>query len=128
MLKFRSLSFSLYVQDVEKLKDLSELAPYGKGLNVVVDSNMNHAWQLTATKIIAAVPESFFTTTITEMTSQALSHLQLDWLIEGDEDNDNRVEVFLQKMLVYDTGGHYRRTRDYEFEEGKNTYRTYYFQ
>jgi len=48
---------------------------------------------------------------------QALCHLQLGWLVEN-LDSDN-VEVCIDKLMLYDSGGHYKRLRELELEQGK---------
>lgn len=92
------------------------MAPYGKGLNIVIDSSMKKAWRIPASKLSGLSPETFFQTTFPEMISSALNSLHLNWLLENSE--DETVEAHIQELLLYDTGGHYKRQCNFEMEQG----------
>ena len=106
-------------QDVEKLKSVSVPAPCGMGMNVVVDTTLNNAWQIDGFKISKVSPTNFFHTTLAEISVEALCHLQLGWLIE--DLHNNKVQVCIDKLMLFESGGHYKRHRDLDLEQGTLT-------
>ena len=96
---------------MERLKRISDPAPYGKGLNVVVDRSMKKAWEINASNILGASPENFMNSTLLELAASALRNLQLGWLLESFNNNE-LIGVHLSKLFLYDTGGHYKRLHD----------------
>lgn len=109
---------TLILQDVEKLKSISQMAPYGKGLNIVIDTNMKKTWQIQTSKISSVSPENFFQTTFAEMISNAIANLHLGWLFENCNDEIAEVEAHMHDLLLYDTGGHYKRHCNFGTEQG----------
>ncbi len=90
----------------------------GEGLNVIVDTTMKKAWEIDASKISGAFPETFFSSTLFEFSTVALNNLQLGWLLEGFDGNKT-IRVHIHKLLLYEVGGHYKRHRDSDLEQGK---------
>lgn len=81
-----------------------------------MDPTFKKAWQTDGFKISKVSPKNFFLTTLAEFSVKALCHLQLGWLIE-DLDN-NKVQVCIDKLMLYESGGHYKRHRELELEQG----------
>ena len=117
------MCYSIFVfQTVEKLKTVAVQAPYGKGLNTVLDTSKRYTWQIDAAKVSApsTVADNYFCSSITP----ALVKLAMTKL--GLPTNDaTAVEAHLCKMLLYEPGGHFKKhCRDTEKDAGTN----YFFQ
>ena len=68
------------LQHAEQLKSFSVQAPYGKGLNTILDTSVHRAWQIDAVKVLVPSTHSddFFTTRITSaLVNLAMAHLGL---------------------------------------------------
>ena len=96
------------------MKAVAVQAPYGKGLNTILDVTVRRAWQIDPSKVSfpSAVDNYFSKTTIPYITSLAIHHLGLANATEA-------VEASFFKMLLYEPGGHFKRHRDSEKENGK---------
>lgn len=100
------------------MKAVAVQAPYGKGLNTILDPAVRRAWQIDLSKVSfpSIVDDSYFSkTTIPYLTSLAVNHLGLSNATEA-------VEACFYKMLLYEPGGHFKRHRDSEKENGKTQF------
>jgi len=104
------------------LKAVAVQAPYGKGLNTILDLTVRRAWQIDPSKVSfpSTVDNYFSKTTIPYLTSLAINHLGLANATEA-------VEASFYKMLLYEPGGHFKRHRDSEKENGKTLLLLFYY-
>ena len=113
------LSFLLCKPLAHAIRDVFEKAPFGKGLDTVLDETIRKSWQIDASKVIfhekvgenTASPTSWYTvlcsTTQSLMKRLGLSSSQLAM-----------VDTNLYKFLLYEEGGHFTKHRDTEKEPG----------
>ena len=73
---------------------MSDQAPHGKGCNVVIEPSMKQACQIDAQKVFSTFPENFEINLINH-------NLQLNIDVED-------IEVKLDKLILYETGGHFK--------------------
>lgn len=86
----------LKFQDIIRLKQMSEKAPYGKGCNVSIDPHVMQAFQIDSEKLLSISPKNFDIWLVAR-------HLRLHVDLED-------VEVKLDKLILYETGGHFKQT------------------
>lgn len=96
------------------MKDLAVQAPYGKGLNTILDTTVRRAWQIDADKV--SVPSTDTADYFSSSTTPALVNLAMGHL--GMPNAALAVEAHLYKMLLYEPGGHFKKHRDSEKETG----------
>ncbi|KAI9552380.1 hypothetical protein GHT06_022746 [Daphnia sinensis] len=111
-----NLHVPLAIEDVEKLKSIAEPALHGNGLNVILDPNLRKGWQVTGMKISGLFPKDFLQKTLGELCTKALLNLKLGWLLE--DCGSNIVDAYIDKLVLYESGGHYKRHRHSELEQG----------
>ncbi len=92
-------------QDIQRLKEKSELGLYGKGLNKFFDSSKILALQIDASKITSTIFDDL------NLLSMVMHHLDLP----SDLMN---VQAKLHQLILYETDGHYQRTSESEKEYG----------
>ena len=101
----------LSAADTTRLCSVCEQAPFGKGLNTIVNTRVRRCWQVDASKLtFPGVPE-FLSNTIQQLATKAVGNLGL--VGEGAQ-----VEAHLYKLLFYEAGGHFSFHRDTEKEMG----------
>lgn len=105
-----------FTQDVERLKNIAEPALHGKGLNVVLDPNLKKAWQVDGIKISGLSPKNVLHTTLAELCAKTLINLKLGWLFENGD--SNTIEACIDKLVLHEPGGHYKRHHLSELEQG----------
>ena len=88
-------------------------APFGKGLNSVVNSSLSKAWQIHAAKVSVSSNgnNDFNSRTIPALTNLALNRL-------GLLNNAVPVEAHLFQVLLYEPGGHFVKHRNFAKEPG----------
>ncbi len=87
-------------QDLKRLKGISEPALCGKGCNQFLDPLKIQALKIEASKVL--LPKEL------DLSSLIVSHLGLPVA-------SINVQAKLAKLILYETGGHYKR--DYNFEK-----------
>jgi len=92
-------------QDIQRLKKISEVACYGKQLNKVLDSSKRLALEISFSKITSTISDDL------KLPSLAMNHLGLPSELMD-------VQAKLQQLILYESGGHYHRTMEYEKEYG----------
>ena len=78
------------------MKQISEEAPYGMRCNVSIDPSVRRAFQIDSKKILTVSPKNFDLWFVAR-------HLQLNIDFEN-------VEVKLDKLILYEIGGHFKQT------------------
>uniref|UniRef100_A0A0P6GTG8 Fe2OG dioxygenase domain-containing protein n=1 Tax=Daphnia magna TaxID=35525 RepID=A0A0P6GTG8_9CRUS len=111
-----NLHVPLAIEDVEKLKSIAEPALHGNGLNVVLDPNLRKGWQVAGMRISGLFPKDSLQKTLGELCAKALLNLKLGWLLEDCD--SNTVDAYIDKLVLYESGGHYKRHRHSELEQG----------
>lgn len=86
---------------------MASKAPYGEGAETLVDETVRKSWQIDATKVRFSNPQW-------EWAFAALVR-QVAGLL-GTE--SGRTEAHLYKLLLYETGGHFKPHKDTEKEPG----------
>ena len=90
------------MQDFAKLKKNSTEAPYGKGKNKIFDSSVVNYQEIDSFKVLSTMPASL-----------ALSSLIIHQL--GLPRASMDIEAKLEKLVIYETGGH--NMKDYNIEK-----------
>ena len=93
------------LQDVQRLKKISQDAPYGKGKNTHLDPLIRKAMQIDKSKIISTAPVDL------GLSSHVVRLLNLPADLMD-------VEVKLDELILYESGGHYQRTLYSKKESG----------
>ncbi|KAI9006990.1 hypothetical protein DFJ74DRAFT_385586 [Hyaloraphidium curvatum] len=96
-------------QAVRLVQKAATVAPYGRGTETLVDTNVRRAWKIDADKVT-------FGKEWEDDTLPSLVKLCCDEL--GIRSDEMGVEAQLHNMLVYLRGGHFLRHRDTEKEPG----------
>ncbi len=96
------LAFPLPPSQAEELKAFAEAAPYGLGEKTVLDETVRKCWQLDASRFSIKSPQwKRFLKKTTERVREDLG-------ITG------KISASPYKLLLYETGGHFRAHRDTE--------------
>ena len=90
----------------EQLVTVAERAPYGKGEETLVDTDVRRTWQIGADKI--RIGGKYWQKNLQEIVAQAASKLGVTGTVTAE----------LYKLLVYDTGSFFIRHRDTEKASG----------
>mmetsp|Transcript_44251 Transcript_44251/g.107009 ORF Transcript_44251/g.107009 Transcript_44251/m.107009 type:complete len:817 (+) Transcript_44251:2878-5328(+) len=109
------LSLPVPKSQIRELVALAERAPFGKGLDTVLDESVRKAWQIDATNI------SFDEGDVNKPWKKALkvvTQFCVESLCSANLLQHSQVDANLYKMLVYDTGGHFQKHVDAEKEPG----------
>jgi len=95
------------IQQCEELKIGAVPAPFGKGLNSVVNSSLSKAWQIHAAKVSVSSNgnNDFNSRTIPALTNLALNRL-------GLLNDAVPVEAHLFQVLLYEPGGQFVKHRN----------------
>ncbi|EFJ10922.1 hypothetical protein SELMODRAFT_426844 [Selaginella moellendorffii] len=94
-----------------KLKAVSQQAPYGKGEETLLDTDVRRAWQVDASKVSCPQIPDFFSKVVLDMAVPAMEEMGIDAAALG-------LDVRLYKLLLYEQGGHFKSHRDTEKEVG----------
>jgi hypothetical protein len=97
--------------DVARLLGVCEQAPYGHGLETVVNMDVRRAWQVDASKVTFPLCPDFVSVTVNKLAKKAVRALGLDGAAL-------QLEPHLYKLLMYGPGGHFKVHRDTEKEPG----------
>ena len=108
------ITFPLQNHQAQRIRSLSEKAPFGSGLKTVLDESIRKAWQIDASKIsFGDTPESTqWQSVLNKITMDCVASLGLT------EYQRSSVQANLHKMLLYEPGGHFQKHRDTEKEPG----------
>jgi predicted 2-oxoglutarate/Fe(II)-dependent dioxygenase YbiX len=101
------LSFPIPTSQIEAVIKRAHRAPYGRGAHTIVDASVRNTWQLDPAdvRIGGKVWEKTF-------------HQLMSTVIAGLGCSGMSVSVTLYKLLIYETGGHFRPHRDTEKADG----------
>ena len=102
-----TLSFPVPPQQAELLVAIAERAPYGRGPDTLVDTDVRRAWQINADRV--SLPDETWADTLSQIVQRAKLGLGLGEL---------EVEAELYKLLVYDAGSFFVAHRDTEKQPG----------
>lgn len=67
-------------------------------------------------RISGLFPKDSLQKTLGELCAKALLNLKLGWLLEDCD--SNTVDAYIDKLVLYESGGHYKRHRHSELEQG----------
>lgn len=84
---------------------MCDQAPFGRGTNTVVDTNIRHTWQLGTDKFHVALSSSWLHTLAVILDGVCSGLGLLD---------DRRVEAQLYKLLLYEQGSFFKAHKDTE--------------
>ena len=101
------IAFPLANAQANMIRQVAEQAPYGKGMDTVVDTSVRKAWQLDASKV--EIGGSGWETTLQNITNDCVKDLGL---------TNASVKSNLYKLLLYEQGGHFKPHCDTEKEPG----------
>ena len=107
------LAFPLIDYQAKRLRSFSEKAPFGKGMDTVLDESIRKAWQIDAEKVKFCDSERLGTA-LRSIVSNCTAFLGMS--ISQQEN----ITANLYKLLLYEPGGHFKKHRDTEKEPGKN--------
>lgn len=100
-----ALRLPLSAADVAKLRNVCEQALHGHGGNTVLNTAIRRAWQVDAAKVSFPTKPEFLTKTLQEVAGTAVRALGVDCPVSFD---NPEVEARLYKLLLYETGGHFK--------------------
>jgi len=100
------ISLPLLPTQAEQLIEVAERAPYGKGHETLVDTDVRRTWQINADKV--KISGKYWQKNLADIVSQVKSGLGVDCDISAE----------LYKLLVYDTGSFFVPHRDTEKADG----------
>ena len=110
-----ALRLPLSAANVAKLRNVCEQAPHGHGANTVRCTAIRRAWQVDAAKVSFPTKPEFLTKTLQEVAGTAVRAMGVDCPVASD---NPEVEARLYKLLLYETGGHFKPLCDTEKEVG----------
>ena len=105
------LAFPLPNSQAKLLRSVAEKAPFGKGLDTVLDETVRKAWQIDAGKVHFLDPDQW-QSTLQSIVSDCVSSLGMSGI------QKENVRANLYKMLLYEPGGFFKKHRDTEKEPG----------
>jgi hypothetical protein len=97
--------------DVARLLGVCKQAPYGHGLETILNVDVRRAWQVDASKVTFPPCPDFVSVTVSKLAKKAVHALGLDGA-------SLQLEPHLYKLLLYEPGGHFKVHRDTEKEPG----------
>ncbi|CAB9501967.1 expressed unknown protein [Seminavis robusta] len=105
------LAFPLTQSQAKQIKAFAEKAPFGKGMQTVVDEEVRKAWQVDSSKVIFDDQDEWndFLESVVQDCAGCLG-------IKPDVRAS--VEANLYKLLLYEPGGHFKKHKDTEKEPG----------
>eukprot|EP00957_Ditylum_brightwellii_P102985 7848261-Ditylum_brightwellii.AAC.1 len=103
------LAFPLLEYQANRLRSVAEKAPFGKGMNTVLDESIRKVWQIDGTNV------KFDRCNQWQDMMQSIVLNCVASLGMTDDQNMN-VHARLYKMLLYEKGGHFKKHRDTEKE------------
>lgn len=103
------IGYPLSSQQATALVGVSTQAPFGKGMETILDPEVRKAWQINTS--LVTVNEKWMKTSLPKLVSHCCSKL-------GINAEKLNVQAHLYKMLLYEEGGHFKRHRDTEKEPG----------
>ncbi|EFJ38038.1 hypothetical protein SELMODRAFT_402801 [Selaginella moellendorffii] len=106
-----AIRLPLSLEDLDKLKAVSQPAPFGIGKRTLGDTSVRQPWQLDPSKISFPDNPEFLAKTAYDIASAALSSM-------GVHAGSLELGVKLYKMLLYEPGGHFKLHSDKEKEAG----------
>jgi hypothetical protein len=101
------IGFPLSLEQAKTLISKSQSAPFGKGKQTIVDTDVRRAWQIDGSLV----------TLNDKWTAEILPALVSDVCIKLGVKHEN-VDAKLYKLLCYEKGGHFKKHRDTEKEPG----------
>ncbi|CAM9692084.1 unnamed protein product, partial [Scytosiphon promiscuus] len=104
-----NIRLPLTSENVDVLRAASELAPYGHGAETKVDESVRRAWQIDGASI--GLSKEFTEAVGRRHALRAAEKLGLRARALG-------VEARLYKLVMYETGGHFKPHKDTEKEAG----------
>ncbi len=100
------ISFPLLPAQMEQLINVAERAPYGKGSETLVDTDVRRTWQIDASRI--EIGGKYWQQNLNEIVDRVKTELGVDCEVSAE----------LYKLLVYDTGSFFVSHRDTEKSDG----------
>lgn len=100
------LALPFLPQQLPALVAVAEQAPYGRGTETLVDTNVRKTWQIAADQV--QITGKYWQNTLNNIVSQVTADLGVTGTVDAD----------LYKLLVYDEGSFFVNHRDTEKAEG----------
>lgn len=100
---FGQVPVPLTKRDAAKLKKLAQQAPYGKGTQTLVDTNVRRVWEIDAGQVTLTNPQ--WSGVVQQAVAAAQAALGLE---------QQRLEPHLYKLLLYETGSFFLPHQDGE--------------
>lgn len=104
--KVGRVALPLLPMQIKQLIEASERAPYGKGYDTVVDTDVRRTWQIHADDV--TIEGKYWKKNLADIVTQVKEKLGVDCQISAE----------LYKLLVYDKGSFFLSHRDTEKVEG----------
>ncbi len=101
------VSFPLLPETATKLIDHAQRAPYGKGHDTLIDTEVRNTWEIDGSKITFGNPDW------KKLLNKILDKVKGSFSLE-----DVQIEASLYKLLIYEKGGFFLKHKDTEKEEG----------
>jgi hypothetical protein len=101
------VAFPLLPSQTASIKSVAEQAPYGKGSETIVNTQIRNSLQVDSAKVTFANPE--WTTAMRDLVNVVAQRLGAD---------EDFVDFSLYKLLLYEAGGHFKAHRDTEKAAG----------
>ena len=107
----RRLAFPLPISQAEELRYIAEKAPFGKGTETVLDEEVRKAWQIDPS-LVSFADLNVWEDALKNVVKEAVASLGLSPI------QQQNTHATLYKMLLYESGGHFKKHRDTEKEQG----------
>lgn len=101
------IAFPLNKIQIQALISIAHKAPFGKGSETILDSNVRNCWEIDGTQL------EFEGNTWNNLLNKTIAKIKPDLGIE-----DKNIEAHLYKMLIYEEGDFFLPHKDSEKEKG----------
>ena len=102
------IAYPLCTEQAKTIISQADLAPFGKGIETIIDIAVRQTWQIEPSKV--TIGPNFYSAQLPSILRTVRKHLGLFGL--GD------IEAHFYKLLLYEQGGHFKRHQDTEKEPG----------
>lgn len=103
---YGTVSLPLRDENLARLVELADLAPFGRGEKTLVDQNVRNTWQIDASSIQCLDPE--WNVNLSKILQEVARQFGIEEVVSAE----------LYKLLLYESGGFFKQHRDTEKSDG----------
>ena len=109
---FGRVSYPFNIAQLQYLIQLGivKKAPFGKGSETLIDENVRKAYEIDASQV--TIDPNWLNSSLSNIRNECIIGLGLDNL------SGSSIECHFYKLLLYETGGHFKKHQDTEKESG----------